>query len=48
LARRSNTEEVLVMRAEATSEAALSELMTHIERLSGPHIDISKFLATVN
>nr|MBC8517535.1 phosphomannomutase/phosphoglucomutase [Euryarchaeota archaeon] len=48
LARRSNTEEVLVMRAEAVNEEALSQLMGHIERLSGPHIDITKFLATIN
>jgi phosphomannomutase/phosphoglucomutase len=44
LARKSNTEEVLVMRAEAVSDDALSELMAHIERLVAPHIDIEKLL----
>jgi phosphomannomutase len=45
LARKSNTEEVLVMRAEAVSDDAMSELMAHIERLVAPHIDIEKLLS---
>ena len=44
LARKSNTEEVLVMRAEAVNDDALEELMAHIDRLVSPHIDIGKLL----
>jgi phosphomannomutase/phosphoglucomutase len=44
LARKSNTEEVLVMRAEAINEGALSDLMEHVERLAGPHISLEKLL----
>ena len=42
LCRRSNTEEVLVMRTEADSEQALSDVMEQVKNLAGPHIDLSK------
>nr|MCS5537064.1 hypothetical protein [Candidatus Poseidoniaceae archaeon] len=42
LCRRSNTEEVLVMRTEADSEQALNDVMEQVKNLAGPHIDLSK------
>ena len=42
LCRRSNTEEVLVMRTEAISESTLDNVMEQVKNLAGPHIDLSK------
>ena len=44
LARKSNTEPVLVMRAEANSESNLALIQQHIESKVNQHIDISKLL----
>ena len=45
LCRRSNTEEVLVMRAEAINEESLAIIMQKVEELAGPHIDLTKLLS---
>ena len=47
LCRRSNTEEVLVMRAEALDSVSLDVIMTEVERLVSPQIDLSTFLNSV-
>ncbi|MAI09740.1 MAG: hypothetical protein CMA08_04075, partial [Euryarchaeota archaeon] len=44
LARRSNTESVLVMRAEARTEAMLAHIRQHIEDRVAPLIDVGGFL----
>ena len=44
LARKSNTEPVLVMRAEANSQSNLALIQQHIESKVSQHIDISKLL----
>ena len=44
LARKSNTEPILVMRVEATSEQGLSDLLALIHQRISPIIDISKLL----
>ena len=44
LARKSNTEPILVMRVEATSEQGLSDLLALIHQRVSPIIDISKLL----
>ena len=44
LARKSNTEPILVMRVEATTENVLNELLALIDQRVSPIIDISKLL----
>ena len=44
LARKSNTEPILVMRVEAMSDQELSELLALIDQRVSPIIDISKLL----
>ena len=44
LARKSNTEPILVMRVEATSEQELSDLLALIHQRVSPIIDISKLI----
>ncbi len=44
LARKSNTEAILVMRVEAKTEQALAQMMQIIDQRVSPILDISKLL----